>query len=787
MLHNTSRPNALRQCLRQSLVAILAAISNFGAGLSCAIVATDFSGFCSFKWFFGKDNMNVEHLGRVATSVKRLVITLLVVFIANVPSLAESGSDIAKRGDLDKDGRGDQIGYHGESGIVLSRSSRNGQISRIQLERGALPLSYVANRSAIGDLITFNPTVARWTAYVDGNTKSPFVFGGIGELPVSGYISSSECTDVGTYNRRNGKWTMRNCKTGERYRFTHGEHGSLPVPADYDCDGITDYATFDRTNNTWDIYRSKSKRRLKYSFGLGGDIPLAADFLGRGCAQAAVYRPGGNMFFVRNPDDGNAMGPYQWGLGGDLPTLTNVDKDKAVDFSIYRHGDNSMYISTLPKGDFKQYSFGPDFTLDPVTKYPIRSLFSKVPGSYNGDMRSDLVVLRGNSFDDTQWFIRTGDGKVRNFRFGSPASTFVAADFDGDGDTDPVMTTPTDDGGLYWTLRSSDGSERGFSFGLKDDYPLAGDFDCDGKSDIAVAREQGGLLQWYFTQSTGGGTISATFGLANATPFAADMNGNGCDDLVVAQEVSGLTYWYWISLSQLQRGRSFAGSMQWGLAGDHYLTPMDLNGDGKADPMVARNVGGAKVFYGNMREGGSFAVPFGFTGDVPLVGHYSGSNHAEIAVYRPGSGSVPSTFYVRYSNGAFVGIPFGAGSDKPLQADGRTRNGRSAGGCDVVKDFFDGQGNALWKPDSDNTGQPVFLLPSEYWFETTDVKVFGRDGQYLLDANRRTCCPNGGRAHWDVRRSGHQLQAFAPIQIRLTLSNGTTECRTVNNPANRED
>lgn len=113
-----------------------------------------------------------------------------------------------------------------------------------------------------------------------------------------------------------------------------------------------------------------------------------------------------------------------------------------------------------------------------------------------------------------------------------------------------------------------------------------------------------------------------------------------------------------------------------------------------------------------------------------------------------------------------------------------------ASGCNVETDFADGPGNALWKPVSDNTRLPVFLLPRGYW--EGDMAVMGGDvvdtnGVVLAAVTRRTCCPNGGRAHFDVNVSAAALAASNPITVRLFLANGLTECRTVPNAAQRVD
>ncbi|MCB0325236.1 MAG: hypothetical protein KDD69_16750, partial [Bdellovibrionales bacterium] len=118
--------------------------------------------------------------------------------------------------------------------------------------------------------------------------------------------------------------------------------------------------------------------------------------------------------------------------------------------------------------------------------------------------------------------------------------------------------------------------------------------------------------------------------------------------------------------------------------------------------------------------------------------------------------------------------------------------GGGAFGCDVTTDFSDGAfRGALWKPVSENTGNPVFLLPSEYWSSADKgvqgIEVLDSAGNVVVNGTRRNCCPNGGRAHFDVPRRASSLNALAPITIRLRLNGGTTECRNVPTPTTRYD
>jgi hypothetical protein len=699
--------------------------------------------------------------------------------------------------DRDGDGLGDVIGYDSIAGTIYTRKSKDLSFESRSLGKGAIPVLFDFNGDNKADLGTFNPTNAAWTVDVNGNVYDAFTFGSAGNLPVPGFYSHKDCSDFAVFERKTAKWSKMNCKGGQVSTKRVGAVGSLPVPADFDCDGFADYASFSRLNNEWTVLQSKDGKIRKFFFGLWGDIPLAADFNGDGCADAAVYRPLASQLFVRNRKSGASEAPIPWGLAGDIPVALNVDGNRAADFVVHRPSDNSFYITSRPDKLFFHVPFGnpadsptgnlPYRRVWPVSQHDIQNTGARVPGSYDGDLTSDFAVLRYDSFDEPIWYIRTSSGRQAAFRFGGVKSVPVVGDYDGDSVADPVIISNADNGLLEWRLRDVNGYEKSAYFGLHGDNPLTGDFDCDKKNDFAVTRKLGGLHHWFIRLSTGGEVGPLPFGLEADKTFGADMNGDGCDDVVVAQEVFGAVYWYSITLSSLKAGGK-PRAVSWGLAGDQKLAPMDMDGDGLDDYIVVRPIGGALhffIYFTGKKYGAGF--PFGLDGDIPMTGYFSGLNQAEIAVYRRGNGNQPSSFFVRQPHGLGYQVVHGSGLDTVIKPDGRKPEGSGENVCTVVKDFFDGQGGALWKAVSENTGNPVMLLDSEYWYSSKSIQIFGRDGQYILSAKRRNCCPNGGRGHWDIPMSGGRLEAYAPIQVRLSLTNGATECRTVYHPSRRED
>jgi len=362
---------------------------------------------------------------------------------------------------------------------------------------------------------------------------------------------------------------------------------------------------------------------------------------------------------------------------------------------------------------------------------------------------------------------------------------------------------------LDWHVLAADGTDIVEQFGQNGDRPIAADFDCDGKHDKAVIRSSNNLLYWYFhfSRTENAYLFDYQFGLPGDWIFAADMNGDGCDELVVSRAINGGIAWVWQSLNEHIPHVIYPH----GLAGDTPLNPDDLDGDGKADVIVGRTSGGGvDLFYLSSLSNEVVQVPYGLSGDIPLTGQFSGVNRNEVSVYRRGN----SSFYVRRFNLATTEHPLGSSAlvlVKPTgevcqptenkclvpSSGGGTSPGPGPGpghdprppleGCTGPADFFDGPEGSLWKPFSDNTGNPVFLLPGRYWYTVEDIEILDRDGQFILNGTPRNCCPNGVRAHYDVRMNAYRLKNYAPITVVLYQRDGSKECRVVEDPTKRND
>lgn len=198
-----------------------------------------------------------------------------------------------------------------------------------------------------------------------------------------------------------------------------------------------------------------------------------------------------------------------------------------------------------------------------------------------------------------------------------------------------------------------------------------GDYDGDGIDDPTTVRLSGGLLTWIYKGSTSGPrTVQFGQSVAGRSTLAfqgADFNGDGRDEFVFCT-ASGSTgqSTYWI-------GDSVTGAVilvvnNWGsFATDYFVNPDDYTGDGKAD-IVAFRAGTAGAdggaWYIRDTATGALVPPIIFgipdaafiDNDAPVRGNFDGDSKADIAVWRPSTGTY---YWINSSNGSIGGQQWG--------------------------------------------------------------------------------------------------------------------------------
>lgn len=165
---------------------------------------------------------------------------------------------------------------------------------------------------------------------------------------------------------------------------------------------------------------------------------------------------------------------------------------------------------------------------------------------------------------------------------------------------------------------------------------------------------------------------NACGGGGNPTPGDAnvDMNGDGKSDYLITRNLNSLKTW-WVSIN----GTNATSDGQFGLAND-IMTPEDFDGDGRDDLAVWRS-GAPTVagFYIYQSQTNTVRFEdFGQLNDDPrVVGDYDGDGKADPAVYRPAAPGQQSFFFYRGSlnnpNRVITFVPWGRGNLNPYNGD----------------------------------------------------------------------------------------------------------------------
>jgi hypothetical protein len=264
----------------------------------------------------------------------------------------------------------------------------------------------------------------------------------------------------------------------------------------------------------------------------------------------------------------------------------------------------------------------------------------------DGDGRSDITVYRQSA---TQFFIR---GSLTGGISAAPVVGAAAGenhlnntfDFDGDGRSDPLLIRIVGTNALWTIFQTDTGTIRTVTWG---DFTAANgetlaiaDYDGDGKEDIAIYRRA--VNTFFILESSTNQPRTVLWGTGGSTgdqPAVGDFDGDGKADPTVVRTESGNRVWYTQRSSDGAMTRTPFGASA--TDGFFFFAPIDIDGDGKQDISVNRNVSGQRFFFTLRSSDGVTAVDqwgLASPADVAIFGDYDGDGKTDLVAKRSTAG-----------------------------------------------------------------------------------------------------------------------------------------------------
>jgi hypothetical protein len=368
-----------------------------------------------------------------------------------------------------------------------------------------------------------------------------------------------------------------------------------------------------------------------------------------------------------NPKVDFTAGANPWSVA-----IGDLDGDGKADLAVTNYSSNavSVYRNTSSIGSINAASFAPkvDFTTG-------SGPFSASIGDLDGDGKPDLVVANRDNNTVSVFRNKSISGSITSASFapkvdftagGSPISVSIG-DLDGDGKADLAVPNLADNtisvcrntGSSRSITNASFAPKVDFATGTQPIFVAMGDIDGDDLADLAVANYGSTTVSVYRNAGNSGSITTASFvpkvdfttGVFPYSVSIGDLDGDGKADLVVANNGNATVSLYRnTSSSGAITTASFAAKVDL-TTGDAptFLAMGDLDGDSKVDLAVANRFSNTVSVIRNMSSSGSitassFAAKVDFiTGTQPIfvaINDLDGDGKADLAVANYGSNTV---------------------------------------------------------------------------------------------------------------------------------------------------
>jgi len=327
---------------------------------------------------------------------------------------------------------------------------------------------------------THTPAIWRWcpTNAADATKTtctSPVVqfFGKRGDVPMPGLCFSSPCTPhLAVFRPTTGEWVWREVLEGSSIRTVIlGGPQSVPLPALYDEDEMTDLAVYEQNTGEVKLLRSTTDWKNPIVRSFGKDFVPKVEYTDLGFPTGKLKFPD-DFKYIRVVRD---TGPDRSGAIA-LPGMTRpmtVEGPDGKSFDVPRRVFSLYY----PEAGSWHTMWDPIHSGEvTVCQTGFGALEIPVPGfDVNGDMYSDVLVVRAPSGTEGVWFNLRRTSQAPDHACSSNeevwgydgwnwgrARVYSVADMSGDGSPDLLFFDPDE---MVFVFKRSDG---GFGEVLQD-------------------------------------------------------------------------------------------------------------------------------------------------------------------------------------------------------------------------------------------------------------------------------------------------------------------------------
>jgi hypothetical protein len=500
------------------------------------------------------------------------------------------------------------------------------------------------DRDGRAEMPMYDPATGQWRILksIGGYTASSVIsWGGAGYIPVPGDYDGDTVIDLGIYQPSTGTWSVLRSSSNYTRAFSivWGGPSLIAVPGDYDGDGQTDITVHSTTNGAWHMLLSTSNYTSSQVTGWGGPsyTPVGGqDFDGDLRSDLVIYQERSGIWSVLMSSTNFTTGfTKTWGGPGYTLVPGDYNGDGLADFAIYQRYSGYWFVLQSPEytSELGISWGGPGFL--------------PVPADYDGDGRVDLGIYRPST---GVWSIKRSTSSyttVLSAAFGTAAENPVSAAIlpdgshhmkagDHDGDNRADITVYDTAGGGWLVLKSSagyaDATSRGW--GGAGYAPVPGDYDGDGRTDLGLYQGATGTWSILLSGSAFTTVLSKGAGGAGWIPVPGDYDGDGKTDLVVYNAASGM--WF-----GLKSSTNYTTTVNVGWGGTGYTaTPGDFDGDGRTDLAIYRDATGVwSILTSKSNYTASITLSWGGAGYAPIQGDFDGDGICDFAVYQVSTGT----------------------------------------------------------------------------------------------------------------------------------------------------